>query len=100
MNKQQKLEFNAKVREIQSKAMELAQDYGDVKNERIISPGKFEGEHYAIVYFYEQSMDGTCEQRGNCDIIELTKEERKAFNTRNHNARLYHSDQGFVRLDI
>ncbi len=39
----------------------------------IHNPGKFEGEHYSILYFYDAYLDG-------CDtVFELSPEEQKEF---------------------
>jgi hypothetical protein len=63
--------------------------------------GKFEGEHWSIVHFWDAYMNGCSEASGDTwDAMEVVGAEREAFGL--HPATfavvLWHSEQGFVSM--
>lgn len=63
-------------------------------------PGKFEGEHWSIVHWYDAYMNGCTgdESGNNWEAYEVTDDERAAFGIKGKFVVLSFSDQGFVSL--
>ncbi len=73
-----------------------------LKDGLIISPGKFEGERWDIIYWYSIFLDGCCDDSGDAwDSIIVDEEERILFGLAEDAAYaiLWHSVQGFVGLN-
>lgn len=68
----------------------------------VLSPGKFEGEHIASVFFYEKMMSGeppTVSFDG-IDVFELTDNEKKELGEPFSFYRLQYPDNGFIEGDF
>lgn len=81
--------------------------YYDVIHKRIVSPGKFEGEHFAVVELYNRMLDGLSDPiqdvtGGSHDILDLSPEDRERFQLDDlaHYAVLHYSDYGFVSVEF
>lgn len=67
-------------------------------------PGKFEGEPYCVLYFYEQAMNGCADEplydgdEQAADLLEVSDDEREAFGLSADFVALWYSSQGFVSL--
>ena len=69
-------------------------------------PGKFEGEHWSVVHFYDAAMVGGdsldfSQDTVQVDILEVSDAERAAFNLAldTQYVALWYSDSGFVTLE-
>lgn len=66
---------------------------------RITSPGKFEGEHIYVPYYWEAYLNG-CADRDNGTILgfDVTADDRREFPELKgkRTVRLYQHDDGFV----
>lgn len=60
----------------------------------IKNPGKFEGETVATLYFYDHSLNGD----GN--VMEVSQEEKEAFDIDANYVYLAESNDGFVSLEF
>jgi len=75
---------------------------GTVRN-----PGKFEGEHFMVLYFWDMAMNGFEDEEEYDEydrpisIFHIKAEDRKSFPSlgRTEKIRLWESDQGFVMSD-
>ena len=72
----------------------------------IAPPGKFQGEPYYVMYFWDAMLDGDGEPiyddgREVYSLTEVTDDEREAFELDKSTVAiaLWHSDQGFVTLE-
>lgn len=63
--------------------------FGHIKN-----PGKFEGEHYSILYFYEGYLNG------GDTVMELTEEEKAEYGINANFVYLAESNDGFLSLEF
>ncbi len=83
---------------------EIDTDYEIDDQDIIRSPGKFEAEHVAILYFYDAYMNGDtgvdwdAPEDDNTLVFEVTNDERKALDLPNRYVLLFFSEQGFVYL--
>ena len=100
---------------IRSDAIAQAIEYGytlahpdDVPTDLHAPPGKFEGEPFYALYFYDAIMDGGCDDSlyfgtdtVQADICEVSDAERGAFelSPRTTHVALWNSDSGFVTLE-
>jgi hypothetical protein len=70
-------------------------------------PGKFEGEHWSIVHFYDVAMNGCGDEplyNGDtiaADLLDVCDLERAAFGLKNSTnfVALWYHDNGFVSMD-
>lgn len=60
----------------------------------ILSPGKFEGEHFSILYFYDLYMDGLG------TIFELSAEEQNKWDIHSPFVYLAENSDGFCSLEF
>lgn len=60
------------------KRKDVTDDY-DVKDGRITSPGKFEGEAIYAPYFYNEYLNGGAEDEGDRLAFDVTAEDRAEF---------------------
>lgn len=72
----------------------------NVKDGRIVSPGKFEGEMVYLPFFWEMFLDGAADNDdGKVISIKIEPKDREMFpelGTRQKRVRFYETDQGFV----
>ena len=72
----------------------------DVRNGRIVSPGKFEGEAIYVPHFWNVFLDGFADRdNGRVLGFDITAEDRAEFpelGRRRRTVRLVESDTGFV----
>ena len=82
-------------------SVELASSY-TLSSGIITDPGKFEGENWQILYWYDALMSGFTDDSGDAwDAMKVTEEEKLIFNLdpAAEYAILFHSDTGFVGLE-
>jgi hypothetical protein len=78
---------------------DIARDY-IVRNGRISSPGKFEGEMVYVPYYWDIGMNGFADiDDGRVCKFQVTTEDKKEFPElkRRRWVSLYEDDNGFVR---
>ena len=63
--------------------------FGHIRN-----PGKFEGEHFSILYFYDCYLDG------GDTIMELTEEEKTEYDINANYVYRAESNHGFCSLEF
>lgn len=63
--------------------------FGHIRN-----PGKFEGEHFSILYFYD------CYLNGGDTVIKLTDEEKQTYEIDANYIYLAESNDGFCSLEF
>lgn len=77
------------------------------KKRYVTGPGKFEGEHWSVVHYYETALDHNCDAplyyadgTVAADIMIVLDVERDAFklNADTHFVVLWYSEQGFVSM--
>lgn len=70
-----------------------------VREGRICSPGKFEGEMAYVPYYWDIYLNG-CADRDNGNVLgfDVTAEDKQEFPElrRRHTVKLYERDDGFV----
>jgi hypothetical protein len=79
------------------KRKDVTSDY-DIKDGRISSPGKFEGEAVYAPYFYDAYLNGMADDEGDRLVFDVTAEDRREFPELKNVKRVFLSedDNGFV----
>lgn len=92
---------------IRDAAIAAALEYGYDATALHAPPGKFEGEPFYVLYFYEAVLNGKADEplyEGDtvvADLLEVSDDERAAFKLNPDTAfvALWYAESGFVTLD-